>query len=160
MPENPTRMRDWIVVADEGKARVLAPPSNGAPLADIESMTFASARADEADLRRDAFGRRAGGDLRSGGNVTASAGADALDLEAGRFAERVAGWLATAEQAGRFDRLYLYAAPRMLGHLRKKLSAGTNARLVEQSDSDLAAFDARELTQRLYPDVDVRGPVR
>lgn len=156
-----TRTRDWVVVADEGRAKFFAPPSDGAPLDEIEQLTFESARASEADLRRDAHGRRAGGDPRSpGGSITASAGAAPLELEAERFSNRIAEYLAAAERAGRFERLYLIAAPRLLGRLRGCITPAVRQRIAGDADKDLAALDARALTQRLFPAVDVRGPVR
>ena len=83
----------WIVLADEGRARILATRAPGTDLAEVEEMTDAAAHADNADLRRDAYGRRAGPDQRMGGSAVSSAGEEKLDHEAELFARRIAGGL-------------------------------------------------------------------
>jgi protein required for attachment to host cells len=139
----------WVVVADEGLARIFSLPPGGADLVEVETLADAGARADAADLRRDAYGRRAGGGTLSGSYPTASAGPDELHLEAGLFARRVAQWLTEARQARRFDKLKIAAAPRFLGLLRKALSADVADVVTEDIDKDLIHLSVRELTQRL-----------
>ena len=78
----------WVLVADEGVARLLRLPEEGGDLEDVTTLTDAAAHADKADLRRDAAGRR-------GNSVTASAGVDELHQEAISFASRVAKSLAS-----------------------------------------------------------------
>ena len=73
----------WVLVADEGVARLLKLPEEGGDLEDVTTLTDAAAHANNADLRRDAAGRR-------GNNVTASAGVDESHQEAMSFAARVA----------------------------------------------------------------------
>jgi protein required for attachment to host cells len=144
----------WIVVADEGRARVLEPRAAGTDLAEIEELTDAAAHADNADLRHDAYGRRGGGNLgdvgghRMGGNATASAGEEKLDHEAELFARRLAQWLLEAHRKGRYARLRLAAAPRFLGRLRKQLDPQVSQAIVEEVDKDLVGLPAHELTQR------------
>jgi protein required for attachment to host cells len=142
----------WIVLADEGRARILAAPERGTDLTELEEMTDAAAHADNADFRHDAYGRRAGADARMGGNATASAGEEKLDHEADLFARRVAQRLAQAHQQGRFERLRIAAAPRFLGRLRKVLEPEVARTVVEEIDKNLLQFDRRELTRRLCPD--------
>lgn len=139
----------WVVVADEGLARILAMQGNGADMVEIETLTDAAARADEADLRRDAYGRRAGGGTLSSSYPTASAGEDELHQEADLFARRVAQWLADARRAQRFDAIKIAAAPRFLGLLRKALTPDVSSVVVEDFDKDLIHLNVRELTQRL-----------
>ncbi|HJV63542.1 MAG TPA: host attachment protein [Albitalea sp.] len=142
----------WIVLADEGRARILAMRDAGGDLADVEEMTDAAAHADNADLRRDAYGRRGGGgDARMGGSTTTSAGEDKLDHEAELFARRVAERLAQAHAQGRFERLRIAAAPRFLGRLRKALDAETAKTVVDELDKDLLQLNRRELTRKLFP---------
>jgi protein required for attachment to host cells len=141
----------WVVLADEGRARILAMRESGTELADIEEMTDAAAHADNADFRHDAYGRRAGGDLRMGGNATSSAGEEKLDHEAELFARRVAERLAQAHAQGRFERLRIAAAPRFLGRLRKVLDPQVAKTVVDELDKDLLQLNRRELTQRLFP---------
>ena len=141
----------WIVLADEGRARILAVREPGTDLADVEEMTDAAAHADNADLRRDAYGRRAGADTRMGGNNTESAGEEKLDHEAELFARRVAERLAQCHRQGRFERLRIAAAPRFLGRLRKAMDPQVAKLVDEELDKDLLQLDRRALTQKLFP---------
>ena len=139
----------WVVVADEALARIFEIPGNDKDLVDVETLTFASGRADGADLRRDAYGRRAGSGTLSGSYPTASAGEDELHREAELFARRVADWLLEKKRTNRYEALKIAAAPRFLGLLRKVLDAQVSETVVEELDKDLVNLDRRELTQRL-----------
>lgn len=147
----------WIVLADEGRARILALREPGAELVEVEEITDAAAHADNADLRRDAYGRRGGGHAADtggrhmGGNAITSAGEEKLDHEAELFARRVAQWLLEANQKDRFGELRLAASPRFLGRLRKQLDPQVAKRIAEEVDKDLLQQSPRELTQRLFP---------
>lgn len=149
----------WVLVADENRARILSWPGRGHDLEPVEELTDAAARADRADLRRDAYGRRSGGDPRMGGNVTSSASDDELHLEAAGFARRVAQWLADAHQKGRFDALRIVAAPRFLGFLRKALSPQVAQLVTEDTPQDLVKLNQRELTVRLFSAEAAAGPL-
>src|SRR5687768_1953816 len=96
----------WIVLADEGRARILEMPDRGGDLVDVDELTDAAAHADNADLRRDAYGRRApsGAGAMPGSN-TESAGEEKLDHEAELFARRLAEHLAQARRAQKFEQL-------------------------------------------------------
>ena len=52
----------WVLLADEGRARILAMRRAGRDLEEVDELTDAAAHADDADLRRDAYGRRSGAD--------------------------------------------------------------------------------------------------
>ena len=141
----------WIVVADEGQARILERPNQRADLQDVEQLSDPAARADRADLRRDAYGRRAGSDLRSGGNVTSSASDDELHREALQFARIVAERLLKGLRDGEYQKLLIAAAPRFLGYLRKVLPAEVTGTVQTEIDKDFVNLGRRELTQRLFP---------
>ena len=141
----------WIVLADEGRARILECKEPGHRLEEVEELTDAAAHADNADLRRDAYGRRGGGDLRMGGNATASAGEDKLDHEAELFARRLADRLSEARRQHRYGQLRIAAAPRFLGRLRKAMEAEVSDTVVDEIDKDWLQLDPRTLAQRLFP---------
>jgi protein required for attachment to host cells len=142
----------WIVLADEGRARILQMRDGGGDLEEVEEFTDAAARADNADLRRDAYGRRAGGGGQGiQGSVTESAGEDKLDHEAELFARRVAERLAQAHRQHRYERLRIAAAPKFLGRLRKQLDDDVKRAVVDEIDKDLLQLDRRQLTERLFP---------
>jgi protein required for attachment to host cells len=140
----------WIVVADEGRARFLAQPQRGAELQAVEELTDAAARADEADLQRDAQGRRAHGGGGQVSSITTSAGADKLEQEADLFARRVADYLAQALQKQHFGALHIAAAPRFLGRLRQHLSPQVQQAVAQELDKDLLQLNGRELAQRFF----------
>jgi protein required for attachment to host cells len=144
----PTRTT-WVVVADEAIARIFEIPGGDEDLVDIETLTFASARAEAADLRRDAYGRRAGSGTLSGSYPTASAGESELHHEAELFARRLAGWLLEKKRANRYEALKIAAAPRFLGLLRKAVEPQVAEAVIEELDKDLINLDRRVLTQRL-----------
>jgi protein required for attachment to host cells len=149
----------WVVLADEGRARILQLNKPGAELEDIEELTDAGAHADEADLRRDAVGRRAPPDGYGGapseqtmpGNAAESAGKSKLEHERELFARRVAERLAQAHRQHRYERLHIAAAPKFLGSLRKFLDEEVKQSVVDEIDKDLLQLDRRALTQRFFP---------
>jgi CBS domain-containing protein/protein required for attachment to host cells len=153
----------WVLVADEAIAKILRWPETGGELESVEALTDPSAHAKEADLNRDAQGRRAGAApqgsrqntpqhrLRGSANVTASAGEDEQHLEAQGFARRVAQHLGDALRQKRFDELRIVAAPRFLGHLRKELDAHVSATVIEEINKDFIHYGNGELTRRLFP---------
>jgi protein required for attachment to host cells len=141
----------WVLVADEGRACILEYGGPGRELAEVEELTYAAAHAANADLRRDAYGRRAGSGTKAASSTTESAGADKLDHEAELFARRIADRLAQARVQQRFSQLRIAAAPRFLGHLRKQLNDEVKSTVVHELDKDLLQLDRRALAQRLFP---------
>lgn len=141
----------WILLADEGRARILQLPQADTELEEVEELTDAAARADEADLQRDAHGRRAQGGTGMVGHVTTSAGADKLEQEADLFARRVAERLAQALQQQRYEALRIAAAPKFLGRLRQHLSPQVQQTVKEELPKNLLQFSGRELRQHLFP---------
>lgn len=142
----------WILLADEGRARILEWRQPGSDVDEVDELTDAAARADNADLRRDAHGRRtpSGGGGMPGSN-TESAGEDKLDHEAELFARRVADHLAQARRGGRYQRLHIAAAPKFLGRLRKLLDTEVRQCVDSEVDKNLLQLDRRAITQRFFP---------
>lgn len=152
----------WVVVADEAIARILQWPETGNELEPVEELTDPAAHADGMDLRRDSYGRRAGGAMHgapantqnrvhSQAAVTASAGQGEQHVQARDFAQRVAGHLADALQGKRFDELHIVAAPRFLGLLRKALSPQVADAVAGEENKDLVHADNAEISRRLFP---------
>lgn len=152
----------WVLVADEAIARILERKKSTDPLEPVKELTDAAAHADSADLRRDAYGRRASGaqpsrqntphQLRSNANITASAGEEEMHLEAEGFARRVAEYLADALQKQRYDELRIAAAPRFLGLLRKMMPAQVANVVIEEIDKDFIHLQARDIAERMFQD--------
>lgn len=147
----------WIVVADEGRARILAQEQRGAELQEVDEITDAAARAQEADLKRDADGRRAHGGIGPISSNTTSAGADKLEQEADLFARRVAEHLAQALQKQRYGALHIAAAPKFLGRLRQHLSPQVQALVAQEINKDLLQFKGRDLAERIFGEAPRHG---
>lgn len=139
----------WVLVADEGVARFFRQSDRASDLVEVETLTDDAAHAHNADLERAPQGRR-GVMGRQGGSVTASAGEDALHLEAEQFARRVAARLTEERRAGNFDSLHIVAAPRFLGLLRKALSAEVANVVAGEMNKDLIHLDARALARQVF----------
>ncbi len=137
----------WVLVADEGVARLLRLPEEGGDLEDVTTLTDAAAHADKADLRRDAEGRR-------GNSTTSSAGVDELHKEAMDFSTRVARTLDDGYNNGDFTQLRIVAAPRFLGLLRKSLSANVSKLVIDETNVDVVHESLGALTSRLFPERD------
>lgn len=158
----------WIVVADEAIARIFQRQKPDEELQTVKELTDAAAHADSADMRRDAYGRRASGatpsrqntphHLRSTANITASAGEEEMHLEAEGFARRVAEYLADALQKQRYEELRIAAAPRFLGLLRKFLPSQVAGVVTEEIDKDLIHLQPREIADRMFQDHRPDGP--
>src|SRR5438552_11935807 len=87
----------WVLLADEGRARILAMREPGTDLAEIEELIDPAAHARNADFRHDAYPRRGGGgEMRMGSDAIGSGGEDKLDRAAELFARRIADRLAQA----------------------------------------------------------------
>jgi len=152
----------WVVVADEAIARILEKPQEGGDLVPVEELTDPQAHAKAGDLRRDAYGRRAGNStqrsdgsraphaLTSGANATSSAGDAELHLEGQEFARRVAQRLKELHQQKRYDKLHLVAAPRFLGYLRKQMDGELERAIASSLDKDLVHMSNADITARLF----------
>jgi len=141
----------WIVLADEGRARILSRSSDDQDLRELEVLEDPAAHAHNADFRHDAYGRRAPtGAAAQPSSAMSSAGEEKLDHEAELFARRLALRLAEAHQQQRFAHLRIAAAPRFLGRLRKVLPREVSDSVDEEIASDLLQLDERTLTQRFY----------
>ena len=142
----------WVLLADEGRARILEMRKPGTDLAEVEELTDPAAHADDADFRHDAFPRRGGGGpQRMGSDAVGSSAEDKLDHEAELFARRVSERLTQAHRQGRFQHLHIAAAPRFLGRLRKVLEPQVVKTVVEELDKDLLQLSRRDLTNKLFP---------
>jgi protein required for attachment to host cells len=135
----------WVLVADEAIARILQWHPAEKRLRPVEELSDSAAHAKEADLRRDAAGRR-------GNSVTESAADSARHIEGQRFARRVTEKLQEGAHGGRFGVLRVVAAPHFLGQLRQAMEGTPLARLVRDTlDKELVHASEQELASRLFP---------
>ena len=125
--------RQWLVVADEVRARIYA-MAPGSELELIETLENVAAlehardlRSDRPGSRTDSFGHRHA--LRDEEN--------ARHLAAASFAQEIAAYLATARRAREVDALTLIMPARFLGQLRNALDPECMelVRLIVRKDS-------------------------
>ena len=138
----------WVVLADEGRARILSRDADDEDLRELEVLEDPAAHAHNADLRHDAYGRRSPGGAAQPSSATSSAGEEKLDHEAELFARRLALRLTEAHRQHRFAHLRIAAAPRFLGRLRKALDREVSDVVDQEIDRDLLQLDTRTLSQR------------
>jgi len=132
-------MIQWIVVADASRARIFETPQAGSDgeqrLQQVADLANPHGRAREADLVTHSAGRARPG-ARTG---IAEDSASEHSVEV--FSREVARFLESAHGEHRYDRLRLFAAPKLLGKLRRDLSDGVRRVMAEQKDKDIAWFD-------------------
>lgn len=143
----------WVVVADSGRARVFAVDTPHGPLTDVACLVNTEAREHERALASDKAGRMAGGH----GEGAHGVGDERhfKDIEAKRFAERIARFLGEAHGRRAYERLVICAGPRFLGHIRDAVPRDVAGCVTAELDKDLAHIvdnaDLRKhLPERLY----------
>ena len=139
----------WVVVADEGCARILELREQELELEDVEELTDVAAHANRADLRRAVKGRYFSKGTRA--VPTAEPYTDELEHEADVFVRRLSDRLAEAQRQHRFRQLRLVAAPRLLGRLRRALDQDVAKTVIGELNKDLIHLDCNELARRLFP---------
>lgn len=138
----------WVLVADAGRARLLAAPAGTSRFEPLAEHPHPAGRQPDQAAERDRAGRlRAQGDPHQGHAAEPREDAQALANE--RFARELTEELETARRAQRYDRLYVVAPPRMLGTLRRFYGAQTQRALREEINRDLSTLDGPSLAHQL-----------
>jgi protein required for attachment to host cells len=135
--------RNWLLLADGRRARVyhyLGPEQM--PEAEPD-LNFEREDAPSRDILTDRPGR-----MQPGVGTGADAFAPRVDPHEQaeeRFLDEVAAKIAAAVDAGRCDAIILAAPPKALGHLRRKLSPGTQKLIRAEIDKDLTKIPRQRL---------------
>jgi protein required for attachment to host cells len=143
----------WLLVANRTRARILELQSVRDRPIERAAFLNPAGRAPERDLDSDAAGRFYGkGGWDQGHSATASESLG--DHETNRFVVDLRGYLDHARSEQRFERLWLIAAPALLGQLRNAFAKPLRRRVDLEIDKDLTtdtpgdilrrALDARE----------------
>ena len=139
----------WIVVADSSRARIFATQGGGnGTMTEIQTLAHPQARLHEGDLVSD----KSGGDRKPG-----STGHDmgnepeAKQEEAVRFATQVCHELESGRVSGRFEKLYIIAAPGFLGILRKHQSNPLQKLVAAEVSKNIATHDLEQI-RKCLPD--------
>jgi len=148
MTNRPTaEAKMWLLVADQGRARLFGADSARGPLQEFRDAIEASGRARNQDLVTDRPGRSF--DSGGHGRHAMEPSTDPVEHEAVGFAKRLAAQLDEGRLADCYQHLGLIAPPAFLGHLRKSLSKETARRVVIELDKDLSRDDASSLREHL-----------
>ena len=124
-----------IVVADQAEAVFYDSASLGMPLREVAKITDAAAHLHDRDFCSDRPGRTHAsvGSARS----AYTRETNSRQLEAVRFARRIARRLDEARRKEEYERLIIVAGPSFLGLMREELSKPTKARVVHEVPKDL-----------------------
>lgn len=144
----------WILIADAGRARLLAWTPEDRSLRTVSNIDHPAGRAPGRDLVSDRPGRRAG----DGSSRGATDGADPRAKQEDRFAASLAEHLESAAADGGFDDLAVVAPPAFLGRLRAAWSKSVAGRVREELGVDLAGLPDAALKERLSASFDWLDP--
>ena len=142
-------MAIWVLAAAAARARIFETVTPSAPLVELEDLVHPASRLREQELVSDSSGL--GRHRPAGGGTGHSVGHehDAPEEEWERFAREVAAALDDACRQNRFERLYVFAAPRFLGLLRRHLHPGTRERVALERDLDVTEENPEKIRSRL-----------
>lgn len=139
-------MSIWVLVADTGRARLFSTDFGNGELKEMEDFVHTDARRHARELTSDLPGRAF--DRFGGGRHAVEQQVDVKQTEAIRFAEQLIGHLERGRVQHRFERLYIVAAPVMLGLLRERY--GQLAPMIAgEIDRHLSQCPAEELRTHL-----------
>jgi protein required for attachment to host cells len=139
-------MPTWVLVADNGRARIFVADKALSPLQEIRTLTSPEARLHEGDLVTDKGGR----DRHPGtGGHGIDTGETRKDELAERFAAQVCAELESARNAGSFSKLYVVAAPAFLGMLRHHQSNALRQAIAGEVNKNLSTQDPDAIRKSL-----------
>ncbi|MGF1642299.1 MAG: host attachment protein [Thiotrichales bacterium] len=140
-------MTVWIVVADAARARFLAADKPNAVLMEIEDRVHYASRLHARDLESERAPRVH--DSHGLGRHAIEPATDVKTIEAEAFAREVCHHLEESRNAGRFQKLYLIAAPQFLGLLRGGLSQGVKNLVAGEMDKNLTQHSLTDIRGQL-----------
>jgi protein required for attachment to host cells len=144
---------NWLLVANEGRARVFEIDSTNGGWREVEDCISAEATLPRRKLADDAQGQIVGG---GGAMVHAtSARSDLHDVAVGRFASDLMKDLVSARNQGRFDRLDIVAPPRFLGVLRAALPDALTGLIGRELHKDWSHLELTEMARRYVDTRDI-----
>lgn len=138
-------MSIWVLVADAGRARLFKAVKRNGPLEELRDWVHPESRQHEGDLVSDDDGSQKGP---AGKHGVGTESAHKL-AEEERFAQELMRDLGKAGSKGEFSRLYLVAAPKFLGMLRKHAPGDLLEKVSGEVDKDLSTHDAAEIRKAL-----------
>ncbi len=141
-------MKNWLVVANAAKARVLEESDKPGAYVHVADLVHPQSRQKGVELSSDRPGHASSLGQRSGGTAFPSR-TDAREREHDRFAREVATALNDGVAAGHCAGVILVASNPFLGQVKAHLSEQARKALVRTVASDYTALRDAELAQRL-----------
>ncbi len=140
-------IKSWIAIADSAKARIYSTSGSGLKLKLVGELDSGAARRLTQDLVSDRPGRSfsSAGPRRS----SIEPHSDPQNMEKHKFVKDLVEYLDAAALNGKFDDLFLVAAPRTLGEIRKLSNGHIAARLRAELGKDLTNVPEPELPKHL-----------
>ena len=140
-------IKSWIAIADSAKARIYSTSGSGLKLKLVGELDSGAARRLTQDLVSDRPGRSfsSAGPRRS----SIEPHSDPQNMEKHKFVKELVEYLDAAALNGKFDDLFLVAAPRTLGEIRKLSNGHIAARLRAELGKDLTNVPEPELPKHL-----------
>ena len=137
------RYKTWALVCDGVRARILRDLEDGDWHDPIELVSKA-----KSTHLRDYLSDKAGRSFASGAGGRRSAmepGSDPVLHDMQEFAQETLGVLEDHFRQGHLTRLAIFAAPKMLGILRREMPASLNSAVILESDLNLINLPEAEL---------------
>lgn len=139
--------KEWIAVADRNRCRVFEQSSRHGPLEEVVDLVSPMARLKSQDINADRPGRAF--DSAGQGRHAMSSTIEPTEQETIRFAKEVADELHRGRMQHRFEKLYVIAEPRFLGHLRQALPRPLEEAVAAEIDKDWTGLAVEEIRKRL-----------
>ena len=141
-------MKNWLVVANASKARVLEESNKRGEYVHLADLVHPQSRQKGADLGGDRPGHANSQGQRSGG-TNFEARTDVREREHDRFAQEVAAMLNQGIAAGRCAGVILVASNPFLGLVKAHLGEQANKAVLRCVPADYTALRDSELMKRL-----------
>lgn len=137
----------WVVAANSAGAVIWQADGRRGPLRQQQVLVHPEARQHNEDLVTDQPGRVF--DSAGEGRHATDYGTSPKNHEADVFARELIDTLAQARAEGRFDRLYVIAAPAFLGRLREQYPEPLRQALAGEIDKNVVREDADAVRAQL-----------
>lgn len=136
----------WIIVADSSRARIFSAGKDQTSMLEIQTLAHPAARLHEGDLVSDKAGREWNrGTISHDMNGESSA----KHGEVIRFANQICQALESGHNNGKFNKLYVIAAPGFLGALRKQLPRSIQKLIAAEVSKNLVTHDISDMRKHL-----------
>jgi protein required for attachment to host cells len=143
----------WVVIADSSRARIFETNTRRPHLLEIEDFVNSGGRSADIDLRTDERGRFYGKGERNQAH-TADPQVSPVEHENEIFSRTLTRYLGNALQEHRYKQLYVIAAPKFLGLLRRNLDKAVQESVVEELPNDISNFTTAQIEEFMKQKID------